>query len=218
MYILDKYKDYYDYVSGIYGVDKSITFDRRGSNPINELEYIGTLHRYNPNVFSYKEDAIFLALEVGYVQYLFKYSDFKYKKVIDKYGLISYRLDTYKCELVRTYKDNKHYFEKEISIVPYHPEYHFDWKHGRKNGNFTLYEYEHFSNGNYETKDVIPNPILKDTAITTYILADEVWKELLTYISSKGNDKVVDIVNSDIQKIENHGFDKKSSFRNPIKL
>ena len=36
MYILDKNTDYYDYFSHIYGEDKSITFDRRGSAIIKD--------------------------------------------------------------------------------------------------------------------------------------------------------------------------------------
>ena len=36
MYIVDKHKDYYDYISHIYGVDKDTAFDRRGSY---ELSY-----------------------------------------------------------------------------------------------------------------------------------------------------------------------------------
>ena len=64
----------------------------------------------------------------------------------------------------------------------------------------------------------IENPILKDTSISSLLIPVDIWKELSNYISSKGNDKNVEIVNSDIAKLENHGFDKKSSFRNPIKL
>jgi len=70
MYILDKNKDYYDYVSRIYGVDKTITFDRRGSFLVNEKEL---LEPYTINIKKgyhsfYDDNAIFFILEVGYIQ------------------------------------------------------------------------------------------------------------------------------------------------------
>jgi hypothetical protein len=34
MRILDKHKDYYDYLAGIYGIDNTVFFDRRGSIPL----------------------------------------------------------------------------------------------------------------------------------------------------------------------------------------
>ena len=36
MKIIDNKKDYYDYLSGIYGIDELIVFDRRGSVPLKE--------------------------------------------------------------------------------------------------------------------------------------------------------------------------------------
>ena len=35
MKIIDNKKDYYDYLSGVYGIDNLIVYDRRGSVPIN---------------------------------------------------------------------------------------------------------------------------------------------------------------------------------------
>ena len=45
----------------------------------------------------------------------------------------------------------------------------------------------------------------------------ETWIELQTYFSSLGNDKDIDLHLTDVEKAVNHGFDKKTSFRNPIK-
>ena len=35
MKIIDNKKDYYDYLSGVYGIDELIVFDRRGSKLLN---------------------------------------------------------------------------------------------------------------------------------------------------------------------------------------
>ena len=59
-------------------------------------------------------------------------------------------------------------------------------------------------------------PLLCDTAIPALIPPFEIYKNLEMYISSLKTEKTVDIATND-EKIINHGFDMKSSFRHPIK-
>jgi hypothetical protein len=59
---------------------------------------------------------------------------------------------------------------------------------------------------------------LKNTIITRIIDPFVIWKELSNYISSKNNDKDIDIKMTDEERAINHGFDKKYSFRHPIKI
>jgi hypothetical protein len=63
----------------------------------------------------------------------------------------------------------------------------------------------------------LENPILKNTPIPSLIPAREIYNNLDNYFRSMRNDKTVELVNSDIDKAINHGFDKKTSFRHPIK-
>ena len=67
MYIIDSNKDYYDYVSHIYGLDKKIVFDRRGSIRMESSDLVDLREtRY------YDGKTQFILLETGMVQYLLK--------------------------------------------------------------------------------------------------------------------------------------------------
>ena len=65
----------------------------------------------------------------------------------------------------------------------------------------------------FDNKDVISNPILAGTPITSFIAPEEVYNELYAYISSLNDVDVIDN-RTDIQKAESAGFDRKTSFRN----
>jgi hypothetical protein len=206
MYIIDKNKDYYDYYKSIYGIDKTITYDRRGSTVLSEqklLKFISNCVVDSPS------SVLYFILEVGTIQYLFRVK--MYYKRADKYSFP----EPYKGEfsLNNVFKDHKHYFKKEISLVPVKTNRGYWWSKQHENEVAKSW-------GEIEVlKDrVVDNPIVADTSIPSFIDPKDIWIELTNFISSKYNDKTVDIVNTDIDKVVNHGFDKKSSFRNPIKL
>ena len=77
MYIVDKHKDYYDYISHVYGVDKGTTFDRRGSCELSFNELI----RKVLDAKRYYYDNRRFILETGFTQYLFAITDVKRKPV-----------------------------------------------------------------------------------------------------------------------------------------
>jgi hypothetical protein len=207
MYILDKNKDYYDYYKGIYGIDKTITYDRRGSTVLSEqklLEFISDCVINSPS------SVVYFILEVGTIQYLFRVK--MYYKRADKYSFP----EPYKGEfsLNNVFKDHRHYFPKEISLVPARVNHGWYWQN-KRNEDKVVKSWDEIE----LLKDrMVNNPIIKDTSIASFIDPKDIWIELTNFISSKYNDKTVDIVNTDADKIVNHGFDKKSSFRNPIKL
>jgi len=212
MYILDKNKDFYDYLSGIYGVDKTITYDRRGSTVLTEKTLLNLIV---PTEGSYREhyknNFVLFILEVGDIQYLIMVNEIKFKKDTDEYYWGALYPVEAKFRLFKTFMDHKHYFEKEITLVPVR----------RLHTPFTWRE-KKFEVNNYSELEIldyykVSNPIMKNTSIPSIIDATEVWKNLNNYISSKYNDKTITIVNSDVDKAVNHGFDKKTSFRHPIK-
>ena len=216
MYIIDKNKDYYDYLGKTYGVDKTIVYDRRGSIPLTAGSFLKTMAPAAINIgrhyYSGHEGVLFV-LEVGTTQYLFGMHEIRYKSLTP---LTSVYPDPYDCkyELVSIFKDNKHYYDKEISIVPVEKNmfYGSNWRAWNKKEINSFAELREVENRR------ISNPILKDLFIPSLVKAEDIWKDLSNYISSKYNDKTITIVNSDVDKAVNHGFDKKTSFRNPIKL
>lgn len=61
--------------------------------------------------------------------------------------------------------------------------------------------------------DYDENPILADTWIPSLIPAEEVWNNISDFLLSIKEPKIVDN-RTDVQHLESHGFDKKTSFRN----
>jgi len=211
LYIIDKNKDFYDYFSHVYGIDKSVVFDRRGSCIMDDRGIYETLDRERPHYFHKRREELYFMLEIADTQYLVKFSDFVFKKMVAD--------DTFvkgKMEIVRVFKDNHHYHDSLISIRGFLPR--FRWK-GWKKIQF-MHEEQSTSFDDCISKfrsGIINLPILANTQLTSLLNPEEIWKELQNYISAKNNDKNVDIEIADVEKAINHGFDKKTSFRHPVK-
>jgi hypothetical protein len=213
MYIIDKNKDYYDYLKGTYGIDKTIVYDRRGSIVLSNQYIIDYLRKEYHRLESIEH----FILEIGDKQYLFS-AKLYYKKegflYVSTNGVFN---------LEKIFNDNKHYFEKEITIVScnlenFHYSYNFMYKGYKvKEFNYSSLSWADVLINENRLEQKIDNPILSNTCIPHFIPAKDIWISLMNYISSKYNDKTIDIKNSDVDKIVNHGFDKKTSFRNPIK-
>lgn len=210
MYILDKNHDFYDHFSKIYGEDKSITFDRRGSHILNNDEIVFLSYQYySPN----KDDKSFVVLEIGNKQYLIQLDNFK----INKTSIIPNEIEDYDMSIVRVFEDHKHYYEFPISIHGCDVDYHWKWGRGFKSNRDYKFN-ESFTEAIRKVYDKEINlPILKETKFTSLLDAQEVWIELQTYFSSLDNDKDISIPMTDVERAEIHGFDKKTSFRHPIK-
>jgi len=204
MFIIDKNTDYYDHLGKIYGVDKNIVYDRRGSIILPEADLLLAV---NDGRYSYKPVSSYVIVEVGYTQYLFSVFDFKYRKIYSAFNDIE---EPYAAtfKLIKTFKDQKHYEKTPLSLTPVGKDYR-GWR-----------TFDRAPTTYSELKkrgESILNPILKDTSFTGLLNQQDIWIDLSNYISSKYNDKTVTIVNTDVDKLVNHGFDKKTSFRHPVK-
>lgn len=60
------------------------------------------------------------------------------------------------------------------------------------------------------------NPILKNTWVPTFISAEEIYDDLYDYLISIREPQITDN-RTDVEKLEAKGFDRKISFRHPIK-
>ncbi len=209
MLIVDKNTDYYDHYSHIYGVDKQIVFDRRGSTLLTSDVLLTA--RYN----TYLELQQFFLLEVGYKQHLIEVSNIKTKQS-KQLGFGYPTVEKYDVKLLKTFDEQKHLFEKELSLLRIQDIRPFSFYYKKKNIN-NFIEGIRLPDIRIYDKTLTSLPILRDTFITKIIDAESIWKDLNVFISSQKNDKNIDIVNSDKDKIVNHGFDTVTSFRNPIK-
>lgn len=211
MLIVDKNKDYYDYLSKVYGVDKLVTFDRRGSINLTQEDLRNAVVK-EPGWFNKTQ---YFVLEIGTIQFLFKITNIK---KIQERDYTKNLFDIYDgdWELMKTFCENYHFGKKEITIAPcYVKELYIAKKHKMEAVITTFKETCLFDRHRGREIEL---PVLKNTIITRIIDPFVIWKELSNYISSKNNDKDIDIKMTDEERAVNHGFDKKYSFRNPVKL
>lgn len=204
MYIIDKNKDYYDYYSRIYGIDKAITFDRRGSMVIDDLKLANLSWKY-PLMISH------ILLEAGNSQYLIKLNNAIIKNRWGNDVIIACKM-----ELVRTFADNKHYYTTPLSVRGVDVGYKWAWKYDSHRKYLYDRPFGEIITESY-IDAAIDLPILDNTQITHLIDGKEIWIALNTYLSSLKNDRAIDIKMTDVEKAEIHGFDKKTSFRHPVK-
>ena len=219
MLILGKFKDYYDYLCGIYGIDKDIVYDRTNAYVLGKSDNLNDSIYFSREKLSFdkpkknarawivndKGKSVFknvligtiyhFVIEVGNTQYLFEVEryldDINDDKVhIDVKFLMSFDISEKKSK-------------EPLSLIP-----------------CIYYRYRFGSDvkkiSSYDIKNEIKNPILKDTYITSYIDPTEIYDKIYNYLISIREKPIIDKRN-DVQKLEGYGFDKKTSFRHPIK-
>lgn len=180
MKIICKVKDYYDYLTGIYGIDEQIIYDRRDCDVPTHPEIIKGMKLNHWSSLD-KLDEHYV-LEVGYHQYLFK---------INREGEFA------KWELLKRFTVGKKIADAPIALIRVsYMKYH--------------------GNDDLKYGSVCTNPILKDTWIPSCIPAQEIYELVYEYLISEREPNINDN-RTDIQKLESKGFDKKISFRHPIK-
>lgn len=219
-------KDYYDYLAGVYGIDNDIVYDRSEFHVLNQSTYSTSIeirfffdntifgihngfcgdasdtprvpHGYLKTVYGRKHSFV---LEIGFYQYLFE---------VERYISDDGRL-IIEPKLVEKFDNRMHFGATPITLFLYKEEplnttgiLIDSWDSIRRK-----LEYKKQKSEYYE------NPILSDTWITGFIPAEEVYNNVYNYLIANREPDIQDNRN-DIQKLESKGFDKKTSFRNPI--
>ena len=190
MKIISKFKDYYDYLQGIYGIDTNLVLDRTNFSPIP----------YKPSDFTVSTiiicDYMVQGLWVGEKIY---YGE-EIEQFIDKNNNRCYGLND---EEYHIYNDNSSikYVLKKPKLLIDSPCYKLKCP--------ILFAKRY--NGN-EIKDFENNPILKEYFFHKVFMAEEIWLMLSEFLGKLKNPNIVDN-QSNKEKIVSHGFDLKSSFR-----
>jgi hypothetical protein len=211
MLIISNVKDYYDYCISYYGLDKDVVYDRReysdvkNSEFFKQTEYYGfDSYRTNVNIWvknengKYKREKrlsgkfSYFILEVGNTHYIFSVERYK-----DNNNEIHVNSE------LKEVKENIDKIVKDVplAIIPCH--YYYNWLEG-----------DYVLSSIYK-QHIIKNPILKDTYITSYISGEDMFLKIYNWLLSEKDKPIID-KRTDIQKLEGYGFDKLSSFRNPI--
>jgi hypothetical protein len=219
MKIISKFKDYYDYLSGVYGVDEKLVLDRTdftsminilpGYSPcilsvlIADTLYEGLYHEGN---FYWGKDLLKLEyVDVKRNRWLKKDPNFAYITIKGKEMRISlYPVENKECL-------------NSLHNIPIMIVDNLISKESKYKG--LLRTYSRNFNNFYDLQrgqevSLLPNPILKDIGIQSILDPKTIWIELSAWLGKQvsKNEKQVPIGDDKI-RIEAHGFDYKTSFR-----
>lgn len=199
MKILSKYKDYYDYITGIWGEDPKLILDRRNGNP----KPLGEKYDFEKDQ-SYKITLIICGKMIeGYrfqnkIYYGQDLIQFKTDEN-DKWGGIDYPCVTIR-ENRRRYSKNDYYALEPVD----------GYINTNKKYNCPIL-IEH--NNTYSKF-----PKLEELNLGSFIRAEEIYIWIQEYLSKQLDESLEQIpFLTDIQKLENKGFNKTTSFRPNIK-
>ena len=204
-------KDYYDYLTGIYGIDEDIVYDRSNGHVFRsgydasqyflttreysdkERSHIKTYHyEGNKLVYDWTWQGLELhfVIEAGYMQYLFSI-----ERYIDESGKV-----VLNPKLIKKFNVTEKKSKAPLAFIPV--EYRGWWN-------------EAPAIRNYDIRKGVENPIFAGTWVPSFISPDEMYNEIYNYLISVREPQIIDN-RDDVQKLESKGFDKKTSFRNPI--
>lgn len=207
-------KDFYDYLSGIYGIDNDVVYNRvnghvfrpmydgdiyfckeqlyndKPKKEVRGYNWVDGKRFYTPKLEGLK---LHFIIEVGFVHYLFMV-----ERYIDECGKI--QLDP---QLLDKQRVSEKKSTSPVSLIPVEM-YSF----------YSLYR-DTPKVWKYNTDNEIPNPIFNGTWLPSLVSADEIYNEIYSYLIAIKEPNIVDTRN-DVQKLESKGFDKKTSFRNPV--
>ena len=214
MRIIDKYKDYYDFL-GHTSEDRTLVYDRRGSTPLNKETVLYYIYRYS------RDNSVTFGLQAGFKLFILQAihlqaehdprtrilqhvtGDIQLVDSIDNFNWAGQPLQFVDLKLPYSLYKNKWYTHTD------------SWDRSYQHQLKTVPVMR--SKGNERPDELLAEkPLLCDTGIPALISPFEIYKNLEMYLSSLKTEKTVDIVTND-EKIINHGFDMKSSFRHPVK-
>lgn len=202
MKVITKYKDYYDYLVGEYGIDPIMVYDRRPEKLKKwEMEYSNlngwtypTLHKFSIcgnyfALYSYKNNFYHTISELV-----------KLSKILEKDG---------EDQLWNRWGFNN----KPIKGA----KNHFEKHNGKSNLNYYFrepilvndtYGELKFKNGSYSV------PLLKTYPyFPSNYPAKQIWQEVYAFISYLKDHPEIPNKLTDLEKLNSYGFDEKKSFR-----
>lgn len=219
MRILDKCKEFYDYVVSIYGIDNDIILDRRESVDC----YFYSDSNWSIIANNIVKNIMYYVLEIGNTQYLFKtiyegdsvwhkhLTSIELVKIIESdKQIIEYQLDNWKDQTIIN-----HYRKKREDISHNSPTNFYyvlsslelDIRH--KHVTLESLSFQQLSNCAIRNNREL---YVNLTSFAKYLDPVTVYNQIYNFLLSKKDKKIVDN-RTDIQKLESAGFDRKTSFR-----
>jgi len=236
MYIIDKKKDYYDGVVGTMGIDKEIVYERKTIEIKKNEEFPKEFKRFNDfmkaldnhflnlDFYSPKNDSKYSEVDAFIVGFCGKlYPGFKFHKKITIKSPFEDDMFNFKTNIIYNRKKIKKHLENKTwgRVLEDDLNYiqNYDAMHIFREYNTPIFLYDGNThrvrlNDRTPTEKFIVNPLLKDYEFYKVFDSFRAFQEIQMFISGVlgiGEKETVEI--SDINKIQQHGFDKKWSFR-----
>lgn len=210
MKIISKFKDYYDYLQGIYGIDEKLILDR--------TKFV--------NRFPYGENAVARFFICGMVvEGLFRDGKFWYGEELELIGKIrpssKYWRNNDKYYFVDRDKSNIR-GDKYVQILKV-PTPFKTWIQTQKSEFYQNKTEDICPNDKYDCPIMVSsyfgdgyelNPVLSEYQFHKVFSAQDIWFMLTEWL---GREKQIKEMRSDKEKLLSNGFDLKTSFRHPIK-
>lgn len=224
MKIIDKNRDYYDYLQNV-ELDDTFTFDRRGSHELTTEDIIRPFQKWTVCSFFQKDylNTGYYLIQAGSTFWLIfvQFKDFNDNGIPQNCEILS--SETWKdydkprkvLSVTGIQVDMFSYFRRKHKESM--SEYLSDVKARVKSNDYK--ELCSFTKGAL-IKDnasyVCPYPILKNTFIPSVIPAADLYHAIEEHFSMEktAQERIESEGITDTEKVINHGFDKKSSFRN----
>lgn len=213
MKIISKFKDYYDFLQGIYGIDEKLILDR--TNFINK--------------FPYGENAVVRFFICGMViEGLFRDGKFWYGKELEQFSDKKHHFWGKSGNYYFVKHDSNKMYGGSDSRVLKSPMKFEDWISMQetiayKNKtepicpndkyNCPIIVSSYFRNSCESNDGHEMNPILSEYQFHKVYSAEQIWRMLTEWL---GREKQIKEMRTDKEKILSNGFDLKTSFRHPI--
>lgn len=216
MNIISKFKDYYDYLTGIWGVDPLLTYVRQGSIKPDLISdyakvrvYIGGMliegFYYKGNFYYGDELKQFSKPTPPYIT---RKQGYTYQNLVQEYGLPE--LDTNNLIWISPAYLKEVSYSRPLADIIIHKTPIVDILNTNDKENCPIIV--------KINKDVFRNCSLKEMSLSSILDAETVYHLISDWLSlqrTKKENKVDCRTNE--QKVESHGFDKKTSFRPNLK-
>ena len=205
MKIIDNKKDFYDYLSGVNGIDEYVVYDRRGSvsakkeldgylRPLNSLRNDGENEWYLRVIAGDKAWPFLLSRKPdGTVEAEL------WNQIVQAKGRRGGGWIYNPWEGDTSYHDLFNYKTREIEVIKPTPESPVVIEYKSTSWSDSGWQY-------------IKNPILVGLPVVSKIPAQDIWQAIYDYLLKMKEPEIVD-TRTDEEKAESHGFDRKTSFR-----
>lgn len=208
MKIISKFKDYYDYLAGSYGIDEKLILDR--------TKFV--------NKFPYGENEVVRFFICGFViEGLFRDGKFWYGSELEQFSQKHFRnwgnFGNY--YYVPANKANPTWGGSDSRVLM-SPMKFKDWMQVQETIAYQNRKEEVCPNDKYDCPIIISsyssdgyemNPILSEYQFHKVFSAQDIWLMLNEWL---GREKQINEMRTDKEKILSNGFDLKTSFRHPI--